>query len=69
MSLEVPGTSELMKKCRVRGGHKSHVTKVLGQSAVLLADELNHENGLQLRQQKFQLEENWLQSKFWITKF
>ena len=57
MSLEVPGTSDLTKKCRVRGGHKSHVTKVLGQSAVLLADQLSRENGLQLRQQKVQLEE------------
>ena len=57
MSLEVPGTSDLTKKRRVCGGHKSHVTKVLGQSAVLLADQLSHENGLQLRLQKVQLEE------------
>ena len=60
MSLEVLGTSDLTKKRRVRGGHKtdkSYLTKVLGQSAVLLADQLSHENGLQLRQQKVQLEE------------
>ena len=69
MSLEVPGTSDLTKKRRVRGGHKSHVTKVLGQSAVLLADQLSDENGLQLRQQKSSWRKNWLQSKFWITKF
>ena len=64
MSLEVPGTSDLTKKRRVRGGHKSYVTKVLGQSAVLLADQLSHENGLQLRQQKVQLEEKLATIKF-----
>ena len=37
MSLKVPATSDLTKKRRVRGGHKSNVTKILGQSAVLLA--------------------------------
>ena len=41
MSLEVPGTSDLTKKPRVRGGRKSHVTR---QSAVLLADQLSHEH-------------------------
>ena len=45
-------TSDLTKKRRVRGGHKSHVTEVLGQ-----ADQLSNENGLQLRQQNIQLEE------------
>ena len=57
MSLDVQGTSDLTRKRRVRGGYKSHVTKILGQSAVLLADQLSHENVLQLRQQKIQLEE------------
>ena len=33
------------------------MTKILGKSAVWLADQLSHENVVQLRQQKIQVEE------------
>ena len=62
MTLKLPATPGLTKKCQVCGGQKLHGTKILGQSALWLA-QFTHEDVLPLKQQKVQQRESRLKAE------